>query len=63
MTFGYDMATALRNMHLHGHSALSEGLVQVAVGVPAYLLTTLLALATVRAGAVLRRSRGGDAMS
>ncbi len=47
--FGYNAAVAARTAaHGASHSALTEGLLQVLVGVPVYIVTGLLALATIR---------------
>ena len=47
--FGYDPQVAIRTAGAEGHSALTEGILQVAVGVPVYVAAGLLALMTVRA--------------
>ena len=46
--FGEDAAAAVRSAHAPSHSALSEGLLQICVGFPVYLLCTWLALRVVR---------------
>jgi hypothetical protein len=46
--FGADAAVAARSMHAQSHSALSEGMLQIFVGFPVYLLCTWLALRFVR---------------
>lgn len=46
--FGHDAAVAARNMHVHDRSPFAEGLLQLVVGLPVYLLGTWLALAVVR---------------
>jgi hypothetical protein len=55
--FGYN-ATVAAQTAAHGadHSAVTEGLLQIAVGIPVYVITGLVALAVVRAVA---RRRGG----
>lgn len=61
---GYDPAVAARNMHAPDHSALSEGFVQLIVGVPVYLVAAALALVTVRVALQLRRrSLGAPSVS
>lgn len=52
--FGYDPEVASRMAGAHAHSAATEGLLQVVVGVPVYIVAGLLALATIRA--LARRS-------
>jgi hypothetical protein len=52
---GYDPVVAARNTRAPNHSALSESLVQLIVGVPVYLAAAALALLTVRGAADLRR--------
>lgn len=47
--FGPDPEVAIRNLHAHPHSALTEGSLQVAVGVPVYIVAGLVALSIVRA--------------
>ena len=46
--FGYNTAVAAHNAQAVSHSAFTEGLLQVLVGVPVYILTALAALALVR---------------
>lgn len=46
--FGADAAVAARSMDAQSHSALSEGVLQILVGFPVYLLCTWLALRFVR---------------
>lgn len=53
--FGTDPAVAARNAHVAGHSTLIESLLQVALGVPVYVVAGLLALVAVRA--LARRQR------
>ena len=57
--FGEDADIAARNMHAMEHSAFTEGLLQVAVGLPVYLTLTWLAIRLVRA--VTRRRRAAEA--
>lgn len=52
--FGYDPAAAARVADAAHHSPVTEGLLQVLVGVPVYIATGLIALTVVRA--VARRS-------
>ena len=52
--FGYDPEVALRTAGAHPHSVVTEGLLQVVVGVPVYVVAGLLALATIRS--LARRS-------
>jgi hypothetical protein len=46
--FGFDPVVAEHSAHAVSHSAVTEGLLQVVVGVPVYVATALLALAFVR---------------
>ena len=46
--FGENTAVAVRSMHAPSHSPVSEGLLQVLVGYPVYLLCTWLALRLIR---------------
>lgn len=58
---GEDAGVAARNMHVHDRSPVAEGLLQVALGLPVYLLCTWLALRLVRAlarGSARRPSLG-----
>jgi len=57
--FGHDHAIAARNMHALDRSALTEGTLQVLLGLPVYVLCTWLALVLVR-GSIRgsRRLRG-----
>lgn len=57
--FGHDAAVAERSMHAMEHSPLTEGLLQVAVGVPVYIGLTWLALCVVRAWSRSRPRAGG----
>lgn len=56
--FGEDPEQLVHAMHAGGHSAVAEGLLQLAVGLPVYALCTWLALALVRrrVGATSRRA-------
>jgi hypothetical protein len=55
--FGYNATVAARNAARAGdHSALTEGLLQIALGIPVYVITGLIALAVVRVAA-RRRAR------
>ncbi|MGQ0680711.1 MAG: hypothetical protein ACT4OM_13845 [Actinomycetota bacterium] len=54
---GRDPAVAARNLHAVDHSAWSESVVQLVVGVPVYLVAAALALLTVRRAAGARRRR------
>ncbi len=45
---GHDSTVAARNLQVHERSPVSEGLLQLAVGLPVYLLCTWLALRLVR---------------
>lgn len=53
--FGHDGAVAARNLHIHDRSPLAEGILQVVVGFPVYLLCTWFGLALVRS--LVRRTR------
>ena len=53
--FGHDAAIAARNVHVHDRSPITEGFLQVAIGLPVYLFFTWLALRLVRA--VVRKGR------
>jgi hypothetical protein len=53
--FGNNPAVAASNLHVHQHSVLTEGLLQILVGVPVYIFVGLLALAVVRFVAARRR--------
>lgn len=57
--FGRDHSVAARNMHVHDRSAVAEGLLQVVVGFPVYLLCTWMALVIVRT--LVARTRRSDA--
>ncbi len=57
--FGHDAAVAERSMHAMEHSPLTEGLLQVAVGLPVYIGLTWLALCVVRALSRSRPRAGG----
>ena len=46
--FGTDPSVAARAAEAHSHSAVVEGLLQVAVGVPVYIVTGLIAMTIVR---------------
>jgi hypothetical protein len=46
--FGADAAVAARSMHAQSHSAWSEGVLQIVVGFPVYVLCTWFALRFVR---------------
>jgi hypothetical protein len=54
--FGFNQTVAAHNAHAVHHSALTEGLLQIAVGVPTYIVTGLIALAVIRAAARRIRS-------
>ena len=56
--FGLDPSVAARNAVAVEHSALSESLVQLFVGVPVYLLAAAAALLTVRLFVQVRRRAG-----
>jgi hypothetical protein len=47
--FGHDPEVAARMAGAHPHSTLTEGFLQVIVGVPVYIVAGLLALVTIRA--------------
>jgi hypothetical protein len=53
--FGDDPTIAARNARAADHSAVSEGLVQLLVGVPVYLMCAGLALVAVRTGVKVAR--------
>jgi hypothetical protein len=53
--FGHDPAIAAHHEHAVEQSALSSGILQVAVGVPAYSLLTLSSIVAVRAVTRIRR--------
>lgn len=57
--FGHNQTVAARSMHAHDRSPLTEGVLQVVVGFPVYLLCTCAALAIVRS--LVRRTRRRDA--
>ncbi len=59
--FGADAAVAARSAHAPSHSALSEGVLQIVVGFPVYVLCTWLALRFVRFCARATRPRRVDA--
>lgn len=54
--FGHDRTVAARNMHVHDRDPLTEGVLQIVVGLPVYTFFTWLALRLVR-GAVGRSRR------
>jgi len=56
--FGRDLAVAARNLHAVSHSASSECLLQLAVGLPVYIVLTQMAFAL--SAAVVGRSRWAD---
>lgn len=56
--FGYDPDIEAQHHHAPERSALSEGVLQVAVGVPAYSLLTLLSIFVVRKVVAARRRDG-----
>ncbi len=57
--FGHNHSVAARSMHLHDRSPLTEGILQVVVGFPVYVLCTCAALVIVRS--LVRRTRRSDA--
>lgn len=60
--FGQDAAAMAHNAHGLEHSMLSEGLIQLAVGLPVYIVLTALALTVTRAALnVDRRGATGPA--
>jgi hypothetical protein len=52
VVFGEDQAALAHNAHAVEHSAVSEGIVQLAVGLPLYIALTYLAISMVRSVAV-----------
>lgn len=58
--FGHDPAIAAHNEHAKEQSALSSGVLQVAVGVPAYSLLTLASVLAVRTATRARRHNVAD---
>ena len=46
--FGFDPTVAAQTAGAHSHSTLTEGILQVVVGVPVYVVAGLLALAAIR---------------
>lgn len=56
VVFGHDAETAERNMHAMERSQLTEGLLQVAVGLPVYIGLTGFALRLLRARTAGRRT-------
>ncbi len=59
MALPHDPAVSARNATATEHSALSEGLLQVIIGVPTYICAGLLAVAAVRAVSGSRSTRPG----
>lgn len=57
--FGHDSSVAARNADAPHRSALTEGALQVAVGVPVYILSALAAVTGVRALARRQADRAG----
>ena len=55
--FGEDEEAAMHSMHAPSHSAVSEGALQLAVGLPVYLACTWMALQLVRS--IVRLTRRG----
>lgn len=61
VVFGEDPAALAHNAHAVEHSAVSEGIVQLAVGLPLYIALTYVAISMVRSVAVgLDRPGGAD---
>jgi hypothetical protein len=52
VVFGVDQVALAHNAHAVEHSAVSEGIVQLAVGLPLYIALTYLAISMVRSVAV-----------
>jgi hypothetical protein len=52
VVFGEDQAALAHNAHAVEHSAVSEGIVQLAVGLPVYIALTYVAISMVRSVAV-----------
>jgi len=56
-TFGENEAEAMRAMHAHPQSSVTEGILQLGVGLPVYLTCTWVALHFIRAAVTLSRQR------
>ncbi len=57
--FGHDPQIARQHAHAPERSAFTEGVLQVAVGIPAYSLLTLASVLAVRRAVRIRRRGGG----